>query len=47
MLIKINSENIKKLNKKRKRTKVTSLFLGSILATYLLTGCNKTLRDTK
>lgn len=47
MLIKINSENIKKLNKKRKRTKVTSLFLGSILATSLLTGCNKTIIDTK
>lgn len=46
MLIKINSENVKKLNK-RKRTKVASLLLSGALATTLLTGCNKTIVDTK
>lgn len=47
MIVKINSENIKKLNKKIKRTKVTSLLLSGVLATSLLTGCNKTMVDTK
>ncbi len=46
MFIKINSENVKKLNKKR-RTKVTSLLLSGVLASSLLTGCNKTIIDTK
>lgn len=47
MFIKINSKNVKKLNKKGKRTKVTSLILCGALASSLLTGCNKTIVDTK
>lgn len=47
MLIKINSDNVRKLNKKKKRTKVTSLLLSGALVTSLLTGCNRTIVDTK
>ncbi len=47
MIIKINSENIKKLNRRKKRTRVSSLLLGGILTASLLTGCNKTIVDTK
>lgn len=47
MLIKINSGNVKKLNRKGRGVKVTSLLLSSVLATTLLTGCNRTIVDTK
>ena len=45
MLIKINSENVKKLKHGGKRA--ASLVLGGVLAASLLTGCNRTIVDTK
>ncbi len=53
MLIKINSKNIKKYNENNKNTKnskkrrICSLILTGTLATTLLSGCNRTIFDTK
>jgi hypothetical protein len=45
MIVKINSDNIKKLKGKWKRA--TSLVLSGLLISSLLTGCNRTAFDTK
>ena len=45
MIIKINSDNIKKLKGKWKRA--TSVVLSGLLISTLLTGCNRTAFDTK
>lgn len=45
MLIKLNSDNIKKLKNKGKRA--SCLILSGLLTTTLLTGCNMTMLDTK
>lgn len=45
MLIKVNTTNIKK--QKSKKLKLSSFLLCGLLSTNLLTGCNRTVFDTK
>ena len=46
MIVKYNSEKIKELNNKIKLNK-TAILSGALSLTLLLTGCNKTIFDTK